>query len=86
MKPIQQVFALVLEKIWIENKKISRLKNYKKEVEKIRTFCDEDKVEDKIEKLKNDEIKILLFDKYIRESTNIKNSNQSMMKFVTKQN
>jgi hypothetical protein len=86
MKPIQQVFALVLEKIWIENKKISRLKNFQKEVEKIRTFCDEDKVEEKIEKLKNDEIKILLFDKYIRSSENIKNSNQSMMKFVTKQN
>ena len=86
MKPVQQVFALVLEKIWeIQKKKLTKFTLYKKEVESIRKKYnnDRDKCESKIEDLRNKEIKALLFDKYLRETNNEKQGIKSITSFFT---
>jgi DNA polymerase elongation subunit (family B) len=81
MKPVQQLFALVLEKIWEMQNKLPKIHKFKKEVEILRKTMDEDKLYDKIEQLKNKEVKILLFDEYLRETNNDKEGNQSLTKF-----
>jgi DNA polymerase elongation subunit (family B) len=81
MKPVQQLFALVLEKIWNMQNKKSKISNFKKEVKLLYDTTDPDKIDDKLEKLKNKEVKILLFDKYLRETNNVKEGNQSLVKF-----
>jgi DNA polymerase elongation subunit (family B) len=86
MKPVQQVFALVLEKIWeLQKKKLTKLVLYKKDVESIKKkyMDDPDKCESKIEDLRNKEIKTLLFDKYLRETNNEKQGVKSITSFFT---
>lgn len=83
MKPVAQVFALVLEKIWQDNMKLSKLKRFKAEVDSLRKSCEPDKFHDKLEQMKNKEVKALLFDNYLRETTNEKMGNQSLKKFFT---
>jgi DNA polymerase elongation subunit (family B) len=84
MKPVQQVFALVLEKIWKLQNKISKTSNFKKDVEKLRKTIEADKFEDKLEQLKNKEVKALLFDEYLRVTMNEKEGNQSLTSFMIK--
>jgi DNA polymerase elongation subunit (family B) len=83
MKPVQQVFALVLEKIWENSKKASKIKRFKMEVEALRKNTSPEKFEDKLEQLKNKEVKALLFDEFLRKTTNEKEGNQSLKKFFT---
>ena len=47
MKPIQQVFALVLEKIWKDQNKLIKIKKFKSEIQKLKKTCEEDKFESK---------------------------------------
>ena len=86
MKPVQQVFALVLEKIWEMQNKKSKLANFKKEIDNLKKMYldDEEKFETKLEQLRNKEVKALLFDKYLRETNNEKEGNQSLTKFFKK--
>lgn len=92
MKPIQQLFALVLEKIWEIQKKKAKMLTFKNEIKKISEeytkIYDEDvykeKLNEKIERMRCDEIKKLLFDKYLRETNNEKNGMQSLTKFFGK--
>ena len=86
MKPVQQVFALVLEKIWIMQKKLPKIKQFKREVECLRKeyIHDNDKFEDKLETMRCKEIKVLLFDEYLRETNNEKAGLQSLTNFFTK--
>jgi hypothetical protein len=86
MKPVQQVFALVLEKIWIMNKRLPKINKFKKDVELLRReYLDNpEKFEDKLETMRCKEIKVLLFDEYLRETNNEKNGDQSLTKFFTK--
>jgi len=86
MKPIQQLFALVLEKIWILQNKRPKLLKYKKDVRvlKDKYLNDEDKFEEKLEEFRCKEIKALLFDEYLRETNNEKTGNQSLSKFFVK--
>jgi DNA polymerase elongation subunit (family B) len=81
MKPVQQVFALVLEKIWESQNKKPKIAKFRKDVESLRNTVDEEKFNDKLEQLKNKEVKALLFDEYLRETNNEKQGNQSMTKF-----
>jgi DNA polymerase elongation subunit (family B) len=81
MKPVQQLFALVLEKIWEINKKTPKIMKFKKEVENLRKTTSPEKFEDKLDQLKNKEVKLLLFDPYLRETNNEKEGNQSVTKF-----
>jgi DNA polymerase elongation subunit (family B) len=84
MKPVQQVFALVLEKIWMMQEKkaaVYKLK-YKMEVKKLREKLeDDDKFEDKLEEFRNKEIKSLLFDEYMRVTNNQKSGNKAITSF-----
>ena len=84
MKPVQQIFALVLEEIWKRSNKLNKLKKFHQEVESLRKTIEEDKFEDKLDKLKNKEVKALLFDAYLRKTTNDKEGNQSILKFLKK--
>ena len=84
MKPVQQVFALVLEKIWEMNKKIPKIKNFKREVEVMRRDCNPEKFEEKLEAMRCKEIKGLLFDEYLRETNNEKSGIKSVSKFFEK--
>ena len=84
MKPVQQVFALVLEKIWeIQKKTNTKMKKYKVEKEAlVKKYGDDyEKCQDKIEDLRNKEIKALLFDKYLRETNNEKQGVKSITSF-----
>jgi DNA polymerase elongation subunit (family B) len=86
MKPVQQVFALVLEKIWIINKKLPKIKQFKKAVDILKKeYSDNlEKFEDKLEAMRCKEIKGLLFDEYLRETNNEKDGVQSLSKFFGK--
>jgi DNA polymerase elongation subunit (family B) len=81
MKPVQQVFALVLEKIWTMQNKKAKLMKFKNEVKTLEASCDPEKFEDKLEQLKNKEVKALLFDEYLRETNNAKAGTQAMTSF-----
>ena len=85
MKPVQQVFALVLEKIWGNNR--FPLMKYKRNIENLRKEHgnESEKYYEKVEDLRCKEIKALLFDAYLRETNNRKNGNQSITNcFVVK--
>jgi DNA polymerase elongation subunit (family B) len=86
MKPVQQLFALVLEKIWTFQGKRPKLIKYRKDVEALKQkYCDQpEKFEEKLEEFRCKEIKILLFDDYLRETNNEKTGNQSLTKFLIK--
>jgi DNA polymerase elongation subunit (family B) len=83
MKPVQQLFALVLDKIWIMQNKKPKIAKFKKELEKLKETVEPEKLEEKMDNLKNKEIKILLFDEYIRETNNEKQGLRSMTIFFT---
>ena len=81
MKPVQQLFALVLEKIWLMQNKMPKISKFKKDVELLRKNTDPEKFDDKLEQMRNKEVKVLLFDEYLRETNNEKTGNQSITKF-----
>ena len=79
MKPVQQVFALVLENIDSFKRK---KKNFQMKIDTIKqTIDDPDKLAAKISDMRNKEVKILLFDKYLRETDNMKNNMKSITSF-----
>jgi DNA polymerase elongation subunit (family B) len=86
MKPVQQVFALVLEKIWEMQNKKPKIRQYKKDVELLKKkHCDdEEKFEEKLEDMRCKEIKALLFDEYLRETNNEKAGLKSLDNYFTK--
>ena len=87
MKPLQQLFALVLEKIWKMQNKIPKLNNFKKEILNLQKNVQKDnlyeleKFEEKVNIMRCNEIKTLLFDEYLRETNNEKAGLQSITKF-----
>ena len=82
MKPLLQLFSLVLENIWKMQNKTSKISKFRKEIEDVKkTIEDPKKRDDKIDKLRNKEAQILIFDKYLRETNNVKDKNQTMTKF-----
>jgi DNA polymerase elongation subunit (family B) len=84
MKPIQQLFSLVLEQIWIKQNKKTKLNNFNKETLKIRKEIEDDeKYQLKIEAIKNKEIKVLLFDEFLRETNNTKENNNMLTQYFS---
>jgi len=75
MKPVQQLFSLVIEDLWRLTKKPAKLKQFLKKTAGIR---DDPK---QLEKLRNEEVKILLFDPFLQDAKNKKDSNQSIQRF-----
>jgi DNA polymerase elongation subunit (family B) len=85
MKPLLQLFSLVLNDIWKMQNKASKIKKFQKDLESCKnTIEDQDKLEDKINKMKEKEVKILIFDKYLRETNNVKEGNTSLTKYFDK--
>ena len=87
MKPLLQLFGLVLEDIWLSQKPPRRAKvsNFKKEIENIKVVEeDEKKCEKKINKIKDKEVQALIFDTYLRDTNNAKEGNQNLKLFFSK--
>ena len=70
MKPVQQVFALVLEKIWKMQNKELKIHKFKQEIQDLLALYDNDitneKYQAKLEQMKNKEVKALLFDEFLQ--------------------
>tara|TARA_Y100000766_G_scaffold217257_1_gene189149 strand:- start:295 stop:561 length:267 start_codon:yes stop_codon:yes gene_type:complete len=84
MKPIQQVFALVLEKIYESKEDMgSSIRTWKKKLKNLHKeyINDSDKLKKKIEDLRNKEVKKLLFDKYLITTDNMKKNDQGIRSF-----
>ena len=86
MKPVSQVFSLVLEKIWKDSKKIGKIKKFNSDIKNLRMTCDESKFDSKLEQLKTKEVKALLFDNYLRVTNNKKQGNISIKDMFIKMN
>jgi DNA polymerase elongation subunit (family B) len=85
MKPLLQLFGLVLEDVWRMQNKTSKISKFRKEIAQLRLEQEDNKkFEDKQAKLKDKEVKTLIFDKYLRETNNAKEGNQSVAKFFIK--
>jgi DNA polymerase elongation subunit (family B) len=85
MKPVQQLFALVLEQIWLLQKKPNKIRKYKQDLALLESkIDDEEKLEEKVEQLRNKEIKALLFDDYLRDIGNDAAGVQNIMTFFQK--
>uniref|UniRef100_A0A6C0HCC6 DNA-directed DNA polymerase n=1 Tax=viral metagenome TaxID=1070528 RepID=A0A6C0HCC6_9ZZZZ len=81
MKPLQQVFALVLEKMWTMQNKKSKLSKFKREVEALKIKTKPEKFDEKLDDLKEKEVKALLFDEFLRETNNQKENNRALTGF-----
>ena len=81
MKPVQQVFALVLEDMDSFKRK---KKNFQIKVDTLKqTIDDPEKLNNKISDMRNKEVKLLLFDKYLRVTENQKNNMKSITSFFS---
>ena len=75
MKPIQQLFSLVLDQLWISAKKHAKKKKFELEMNALKkSLLEPKKIADKIEQARNKEVKELLFDPYLRITENQKKS------------
>jgi hypothetical protein len=87
MKPIQQVFALVLEDIPSYKRQVPGLKRtIDGWVDKLQndTTTTDEKIKKKIADIRNKEVKRILFDEYLTKIDNVLQKNQSIMNFFQK--
>ena len=85
MKPLQQVFALVLENIPSYKRHVPALqRSIELWNDKLLDGEDEEKIKKKITDLRNKEVKKILFDDYLIEIDNASKKNQSIMNFFKK--
>lgn len=84
MKPLLQLFGLVLKDIWLSKKPrlMGKVAALDKAIEKIiQETPDEKKCDKKISKLKDKEVEELIFSKYLRDASNRKQGNQNVTAF-----
>ena len=84
MKPIQQVFALVLEKLpqFRKAKGQGTLSKWKRELRILREkYPDDITYNKKLEELRGKEVKLVLFDKYLIQIRNKYDGNQTLLSF-----
>ena len=79
MKPVLQVFALVLNELPGYKDKLAKRRRFDQELESYKKKLTEEKYKEKEEKLKNKQVKALLFDKYL-QMCNTKKDNQTVIK------
>jgi DNA polymerase elongation subunit (family B) len=85
MKPVQQLLSLVLYDLWRQQNKNIHIRRFDKEIEKVkRTIVDFDKLNDKIQDMKNAEVKKLIFDKYLLQIENDKQKNNTIGSYFKK--
>lgn len=78
MKPVIQIYSLVL----YDMKKFSRRKqSFIQEIKTIQQNGDDEKIQKKVQSLKDKEVEKLLFSKYLTACNNIKHSNQMITSF-----
>ena len=81
MKPILQLFGLVIEEIPQFKKRLLTLKKYKKEVEELKKNNSSEDFDKKVETLRNKKVKEILFDKYINEIEKTEKGNKDIKKY-----
>lgn len=81
MKPLLQIFGLVLEDILIRQNKISKLQQYRMKVKSIAKEYKDDKYHKKIDELRSKELGGLIFGDFLRETDNTKKGFQTIDKF-----
>jgi DNA polymerase elongation subunit (family B) len=83
MKPVQQLFALVLEQMKdFKKKKGHTLRSWKTALSALeKEYPDPEKYKEKEDALRNKEVKALLFDPYLRHTNNVKNGNSAISAF-----
>jgi len=82
MKPVQQVFALVLEQLNdFKKKKGHTLRTWKNELAILHKNYDGEECRKKEEALRNKEVKQILFDPFIRKTNNMNEGLQSISSF-----
>ena len=82
MKPLLQLFSLVLEEIWGMKNKMIKISKFRREIASVKSSIDDEKkADEKILKMKDKEVKSIIFDKYLIETDNKKNKNQSVLQF-----
>ena len=85
MKPIQQVFALVLENIPSYKRQVPGLKRtIDGWIDKLKDESSDEKIRKKIADIRNKEVKKILFDDYLIEIDNSTKGNQNIMSFFKK--
>jgi DNA polymerase elongation subunit (family B) len=85
MKPIQQVFALVLENIPSYKRQVPGLKRtIDGWIDKMKDEATDEKIKKKIADIRNKEVKKILFDEYLIEIDNVTKGNQNIMSFFKK--
>jgi DNA polymerase elongation subunit (family B) len=85
MKPIQQVFALVLENIPSYKRQVPGLKRtIDGWIDKLKDESSDEKIRKKIADIRNKEVKKILFDEYLIEIDNSTKGNQNIMSFFKK--
>ena len=84
MKPVQQLFALVLEDIWRIQNKSAKRGLYNAAVKKLETNTAPEKFPEKLDALRNKEVQILLFDEFLREATNKALGYKTIGQFLSK--
>ena len=85
MKPIQQVFALVLENIPSYKRQVPGLKRtIDGWIDKMKDESSDEKIKKKIADIRNKEVKKILFDEYLTEIDNATKGNQNIMSFFKK--
>ena len=87
MKPLQQLFALVLEDMKdFKKKKGHTLSAWKRELTALENACEGDELlyKKKEDALRNKEVKALLFDSYLRKTDNMRNGLKSITEFFGK--
>jgi DNA polymerase elongation subunit (family B) len=79
MKPLQQLFGLALEQLWELGKKKGAIKEYQKDMIKMKKDYDDMEIfMKKKEKYCSEKVKILLFDKFLNRIYNEKNKIQTL--------
>ena len=82
MKPVLQVFSLVLEKMKEFKKKPFKLRKYKEEIRSaMGNIEDHDKALKKCEQIRNKWVQGILFDEYIRICTHSKNQTKNIQSY-----
>jgi len=79
MKPVSQVFALVLDELPGFKDKLGKQRRFYRGLEEYKEKLTSEKYKEKEEKLKNKQVKALLFDKYLQLCNN-KKDNQTIIK------
>jgi DNA polymerase elongation subunit (family B) len=78
MKPVRQLFALVLEDITDFNKKLFKVKAFNATLKKLQKELPLEQFEKKRDDIREKEIKTILFDEYLIKIQNVRNNNRTI--------